>query len=400
MLRQAVVLVGGLGTRLGALTADTPKPMLPVGGEPFLDIVLRNLVRHGFDDILLLAQFHVEKIRDHYTAHPLTGAQLRVLEEGAPAGTGGALREAAPLLDEVFLLTNGDSIFDFNYLALYQIFQATQSTVSLGLCARPDVSRYGQVTLGEASAVTGYAEKNAAPGTPGLISGGVYIMSRDILEAIPTEGLVSLETDVMPGLVAKGSVSGAEFEGYFLDIGLPESYAQAQTEIPAWEPRRVVFFDRDGTLNHDEGYTHKIEDLSFLADVPDVIRRCNDAGRLVIVISNQAGIARGFYSPADVDRFHAEMNRRLQAFGAHIDGFFFCPHHPDGVVPELAVTCACRKPQTGLLDKAVAAWKINLDGAVMIGDSQGDLDAAHAFGIEALHTDGTNLAKLIEGVDL
>lgn len=400
MLRQAVILVGGLGTRLGALTADTPKPMLPVGGEPFLDIVLRNLVRHGFEDILLLAQFHVQKIRDHYESGHIKGARIRVLEESKPAGTGGALREAEPFLEEVFLLTNGDSIFDFNYLSLHETYVAGKSKVTLALREMPDVARYGQVTLGEGNQVVGYAEKSAPVGTSGLISGGVYIVSRDILDAIPSEGLVSLETDVMPGLVADQAVTGAVFEGYFLDIGLPESYAQAQDEIPAWESRRVVFFDRDGTLNHDDGYTHKIEDLVFLNDVPQVIRKCNDAGRLVIVVSNQAGIARGFYKAEQVDRFHKEMNRRLQAFGAHIDGFYFCPHHPEGVVPELAIPCVCRKPATGLLEQAVDGWKIDLDRAVLIGDNQTDIAAAQAFGIEALKTDGTDLAQLIEGIEL
>lgn len=400
MLRQAVVLVGGLGTRLGALTADTAKPMLPVKGEPFLDILLRNLARHGFEDILLLARHGAPEIHDHYASRRIPGTTVTVFEESAPAGTGGALREAGSRLDETFLLTNGDSLFDVNYLALLEVFTAAKSTVTLALNHVPDVARYGQVTLGDGGIVTRYAEKSAPPGTPGTISGGVYIVSRQILAAIPASGMVSLETDVMPGLVASGKVSGAQFEGYFLDIGLPESYAQAQSEIPAWEPRKVVFFDRDGTLNHDDGYTHKIADLQFLPGVPEAIRRCNDAGRLVIVITNQGGIARGFYQPEDVDRFHREMNRRLQAHGAHIDGFFFCPHHPDGAVPALSIPCQCRKPQTGMLKDACAQWKINLDGAVLIGDSERDLEAARAFGIDGLHTKGDDLLHLIEGIDL
>lgn len=399
MLRQAVVLIGGTGTRLGALTANMPKPMLRVGKEPFLDILLRNLARHGFDDILLLARHSVEVVRDHYAHNVIEGVSIRILEESQPAGTAGALREAAPFLQDVFLLTNGDSIFDFNYLALYEAFVTSQSTVTLSLCEVDDVARYGQVSLDPAGKVMTYAEKTGLPGTIGLISGGVYVISRDILNAIPA-GNVSLETEVMPKLVAQNKVSGAVFKGYFLDIGLPESYAQAQLDLPAWERRKVVFFDRDGTLNLDSGYTHKPEDLHFLPDVPQMIRRCNDAGRLVIVVTNQAGIARGFYSHDDVHLFHAEMNRQLQRFGAHIDGFYACPHHPEGSVAALAISCDCRKPGTGLLKKACLEWKIDLDDAIMIGDSSSDLAAAAAFGVRGLKTDGANLAQLLESVDL
>ncbi len=399
MLRQVVVLVGGLGTRLGALTVETPKPMLPVGSEPFLDILLRNLVRHGFRDVLLLAQHNAQKIRDHYAAHSFPGVSITVLEEGAPAGTGGALREAESYLDEVFLLTNGDSLFDFNYLALYQQFLKASCQCALALCEVSDISRYGQVVLDGSGRVVTYAEKSGAKNARGVISGGVYIMSRSVVDGIG-EGLVSLETDVLPGLVADGQVYGVVFEGYFLDIGLPESYAQAQDEIPQWEKRKVVFFDRDGTLNRDEGYTHKPEDLHFLPDVPDAIRKCNDAGRFVIVISNQAGIARGFYTVEQVDLFHDEINRQLQPYGAHIDAFYYCPHHPDGAVPDLSIECACRKPGTLLFQRAIEEWPLDLDEAVMIGDKSIDLAAAKAAGMRALQTDGENIKDLIEAVGL
>lgn len=399
MLRQVVVLVGGLGTRLGSLTAEIPKPMLPVGQEPFLDILLRNLVRFGFEDILLLARHNADKITSHYASHSFHGVSIRVLEESAPAGTGGALREAAPFLDDVFLLTNGDSLFDFNYLALYEKFIDAQSVVSLALCKVPDVARYGQVFLDGDGVVTHYGEKTGVAGTPGLISAGVYVISKQILSGI-ANGQVSFETDILPSLLLKNAVSGAVFEGYFLDIGLPESYAQAQVDLPSLERRKVAFFDRDGTLNFDEGYTHKVADLAFLPDVSQVIRRCNDAGRLVIVISNQAGIARGFYMEKDVHIFHAAMNQQLQASGAHIDAFYFCPHHPEGGLPELAVKCACRKPGVGLFENACADWNIDLDGAFMIGDRDSDLAAAKAFGIQAHKTNGTDLMSLIGSIDL
>lgn len=397
MLRQAVVLVGGLGTRLGELTASTPKPMLPVGDEPFLDILLRNIARHGIIEVLLLSRHRADVIRAHYARNPLPGLKMTILEEQSPAGTAGALREAAALLDDVFLLTNGDSLFDLNYLALHQGFDPATTDFSIALSEVPDVSRYGQVTLGAGERVVGYAEKNGCPGQPGLISGGVYIVSRRIIDEIGL-GMVSLESDVVPGLVARGRVKGRTFKGYFIDIGLPESYVQAQRELPAWERRPAVFLDRDGTLNRDKGYTHKLEDLAFLPHVPEAIRASNDAGRLVIVISNQAGIARGYYGAEQVELFHAEMNARLQAFGAHIDAFYFCPHHPEGVVQDLARTCDCRKPGTALFEQACSDWKIDLARSKMVGDKDIDILAARNFGIAGIRTTGNDMNQLIKRI--
>ena len=393
MLRQAIVLVGGLGTRLGPLTRDMPKPMLPVAGEPFLDILLRNIARHGVEDILLLARYQANKVRDHYASGRVGGASVRVLEETDRAGTGGALREAASALDEVFLLSNGDSFFDFNYLALMQQFARRKARLAIALREVPDVSRYGKVTVDAEGNVTSFAEKTASAEGAGLINGGVYVVSRHVLSQIGS-GEVSLETEVIPRLVQAGLVCGQRFDGYFLDIGLPETYDRAQRELPAVDRRKVVFMDRDGTLTHDDGYTHKVRDLIFLPGAVAAIRRLNDEGKLVIVLTNQAGIARGYFTEADTHRFHAAMQEALQAEGAHVDGFFFCPHHPD-----LSPPCCCRKPGTGLFSQAIKQFRIDLDGAVMIGDKPSDVEAAQAFGIRGIRTDGRNLAELCREIE-
>lgn len=397
MLRQAVVLVGGIGSRLGDLTAATPKPMLHVGGEPFLDILLRNIARYGISEVVLLSRHKADVIRSHYAENPLPGLRITICEEQSPAGTAGALREFAHVLDDTFLLTNGDSLFDFNYLALHQALDPVTTDFSIALCEVEDISRYGQVTLGTGERVKGYAEKNGLPRQSGLISGGVYIVSRRIVDDIGP-GMVSLETEVVPGLVERGRVSGKQFKGYFIDIGLPESYAQAQVEIPAWETRPAVFLDRDGTINRDDGYTHKPEDLSLLPHVAEAIRAINESGRLVIVISNQAGIARGFYSAEQVDLFHAELNATLQSFGAHIDAFYYCPHHPEGVVQDLGVTCDCRKPGTALFDMAYRDWKIDLGKSVMIGDKESDILAAQNYGLKGFRTTGNDMDTLVKRI--
>ncbi len=151
--------------------------------------------------------------------------------------------------------------------------------------------------------------------------------------------------------------------------------------------RPAAFLDRDGVLNVDHGYTHKPDQLEWIAGAPYAVRLLNEAGYAVIVITNQSGIARGYYEKAAVHQFHAHMQDALRAQGAHIDAFYFCPHHPDGSVKKLAVRCRCRKPNPGMLEQAAREWPIDLGRSFLIGDKDDDMAAAAAFHIRGIKFD-------------
>lgn len=148
--------------------------------------------------------------------------------------------------------------------------------------------------------------------------------------------------------------------------------------------RPAAFLDRDGVLNVDHGYTHKPEQLEWVEGAAEAVRLLNEAGYYVLVVTNQSGIARGFYDERAVKSFHAYMQERLSAQGAHIDAFYYCPHHPDGTVTSLAVRCRCRKPGPGMLEQAALEWPINIDASFLIGDKDDDMAAAAAFNIRGV----------------
>lgn len=148
--------------------------------------------------------------------------------------------------------------------------------------------------------------------------------------------------------------------------------------------RPAAFLDRDGVLNVDRGYTHLPEHLEWIDGAPEAVRLLNESDYTVIVVTNQSGVARGFYDEAAVRRFHAHMQAELERHGAHIDAFYYCPHHPDGTVEEYAVRCGCRKPGIGLLERATLEWPIDLSRSFLIGDKPDDLKAAAAFKIKGL----------------
>ena len=144
---------------------------------------------------------------------------------------------------------------------------------------------------------------------------------------------------------------------------------------------KAAFFDRDGTINVDIGYLHRPEDIVFIGGIPELIRKYNDEGWLVIVITNQSGIARGLFTEADMHRVHAAMNERLRnEYGAHIDAFYFCPH-----LPEITGECDCRKPRPGMFLQAIKDYDINPTQSVSFGDSERDEEATKAAGIPHFH---------------
>jgi D,D-heptose 1,7-bisphosphate phosphatase len=141
--------------------------------------------------------------------------------------------------------------------------------------------------------------------------------------------------------------------------------------------RSAAFFDRDGTINVNYGHVYKPADLTFVEGTPEVIRKYNDAHIPVIVVTNQAGIAKGMYTEADMHRFNSHMNRCLrEKYNAHIDAFYFCPHHPD-----YTGECDCRKPQPGMFFRAAKDWNIDLTKSIMYGDKESDKQAAERAGI-------------------
>jgi D-glycero-D-manno-heptose 1,7-bisphosphate phosphatase len=168
----------------------------------------------------------------------------------------------------------------------------------------------------------------------------------------------------------------------------------ADTPRSALPIRPAAFFDRDGVLNVDIGYTHKPEQLQWIDGAPEAIRLLNDTGYYVIVITNQSGIARGYFDEAAVQRFHAQMQDGLHAHGAHIDAFYYCPHHPDGTVKKFAVQCRCRKPGTGLLEQAAQEWPIDRRASFLIGDKEADLTAAAEFRIRGIKFDAKTMSLL------
>jgi D-glycero-D-manno-heptose 1,7-bisphosphate phosphatase len=163
-------------------------------------------------------------------------------------------------------------------------------------------------------------------------------------------------------------------------------------------PRPTAFLDRDGVLNVDEGFVHKPEQVRWVEGAKEAVRFLNARGYLVIVITNQSGVARGLFGEEEVQALHGWMNRELQAHGAHVDAFYYCPHHPDGAREPYRRLCGCRKPAPGMLQRAMADWPVDPARSFLIGDHARDLGAAEAAGVPGFLFKGGNLLEMVRGM--
>lgn len=228
----AVVLAGGLGSRLASLVRDVPKPMAPVAGRPFLEHLLAHLSLHGFRNVVLCTCHLAEKIETHFADGSGLGLRIRYSRETQPLGTGGAVRAALDLLPAggTVLVMNGDSFCPVDLTAMRACHQRRPaSRVTMAITRVEEASRYGSLDYdAETSRILAFREKSPEAASSGWINAGMYMCGRDAIGELPTGVPLSLERDWFPALCRHGALYGFVHEGPFLDIGTPDAYRSAE----------------------------------------------------------------------------------------------------------------------------------------------------------------------------
>jgi mannose-1-phosphate guanylyltransferase len=228
---QAVILVGGQGTRLRPLTSRVPKPAVRLVDRPFIVYMLEWLRGHGVEEVIMSCGFLADGLREVLGDGSRAGVRLRFVQEPEPRGTAGALKLAEPMLDERFLMLNGDVLTDIDLTAQIAQHESTGARATLALVPVPDPSAYGLVVLREDRSVREFVEKPSAEDLPSnLISAGAYVLEREILDLVAPERNVSIEREVWPRLVDDG-LYGFPSDSYWMDIGTPARYLQGTFDI-------------------------------------------------------------------------------------------------------------------------------------------------------------------------
>lgn len=358
--------------------------------RPFVDILIDEALRRGFTNILLLAGHAAEVVEAYAAARNLPqGISLEVIVESEPLGTGGAVCNAWDLLDDRFLLMNGDTWFDFNWLDL-AVVPAKGAVVAARQI--PSADRYEHLKIDASGSVKAILPRGTHEGEA-TINGGLYVLDKADLTGF--ENKFSIEADLLPRLVAQGRLTARVHTGFFIDIGVPDSLAQARQTIANRMHRPALFLDRDGVLNHDDHYVGSHNRLRWMDGAASAVRAANDAGAYVFVVTNQAGVAKGHYTESDVQALHHWMAQQLRVIGAHVDDWRYCPYHADATVPAYRRHHPWRKPEPGMLLDLMQNWPVDKERSLMVGDQPSDLAAATAAGIPAQLFSGGNLNKAV-----
>jgi mannose-1-phosphate guanylyltransferase / phosphomannomutase len=392
---QVVILGGGRGTRLGEYTQAIPKPMVAIGGRPNLEHQILLAKRYGFTEVLLLVSHLADRIKSYFGCGERFGVEIAYCVENPPLGTAGALHHADKLLKDHFLVLYGDVFIECDLARLWADHANNRALATLVVHPNdhPEDSDLVEANAdGEISAIFPKPRPNNQY-LSNRVNAGVAVFERKILTTIPPGRHLDLARDIFPTLARDGKLRAYHSAEYFKDFGTPDRLARVRLDFDAGKTTRLsrehlrpaVFLDRDGVINQEVSHLSDPVQMELISGAAEAIRRLNEAGFLVIVVTNQPVVARGECTFDTLRLIHNKMETLLGRKRAWIDALYFCPHHPDkgfaGEVVELKMDCDCRKPKTGMFNQAVKDWNISLSSSYSVGDSRRDVIAARRMGI-------------------
>lgn len=397
---QAVILAGGMGTRLAERLNGRPKPLVDVAGIPLLSRQIETLKANGVDRVLLLINHAADQIARFCAENENFGIDVQLKNDGEPLGTAGALLASFEALDERFLVVYGDTLFAIDVERMVSAHVTAKADLTLLVHPNDHPADSDLIMVDDVDYVTGFRSYPHLPNVnfANLVNAAFYVVEKTALASrrhfrTPSD----LAKHLFPELVDSGARIFAyrSFE-YIKDLGTPARLDQVQSDLEsgrvdqcqAHVPQRCVFLDRDGTLNAHIGYVRSREELSLLPDAGSALRRLNKSNWRVAIVTNQPVIARGDCTAEDLRLIHNKLETALGREGAFVDGIWLCPHHPHsgyaGERPELKIDCDCRKPKPGLIFEAGAALNADLARSWLVGDSTSDLLAARRAGVTSI----------------
>jgi histidinol-phosphate phosphatase family protein len=376
--RQAVIVAGGRGTRLGPLTDDTPKALLPVGGKPFIGWLLELLSDRGFEEVVLLLGYRAEDIEQYCGDGRRWGLRVRSVVSDPADETGRRVAGASEHLDDTFLYMYCDNLWPMPFDDMWQRHVALGRKAMVTVYANDDDFTRSNVRVGDADQVLAYDPTRSAAGLRG-VEIGYGIFPRAVVGFLDGSN-VAFQHAVLPPLIERGELSAFVTRHRYYSIGTPERLPITESYV-AGAP--AVILDRDGVLNAKPPratYVTSWNEWHWLPGALEALALLSEVGFRVFVVSNQAGIGRGVMTEKDLEAIHGRMVEEVVAAGGRIDAIYHCPHDWDE-------GCECRKPSPGMLFQVQREQHIDLTRTPFIGDDSRDAEAAAAAGAPSLMVD-------------
>jgi len=395
-IRQAIVLAGGLGTRLRSEIGEFPKPLASINGEPFLTFVFKYLQKNGINKVVLSVGYKWELIQEKY-GNKWNDISIEYAVEDKRLGTGGAIKLAMKYIEaDDFYVLNGDTLFDINLLTLEEFHFRKNAQCSVALKEMFKVDRYGCVDVKfeddnqTEGKIIAFQEKEYRDKT--IINGGIYCLNKSILNDFPSDDVFSFESDYLEIDTANKSIYGKLFDEYFIDIGIPEDYKafeskvkQDQLPLPPFNQLPInkswtLFLDRDGVFNHQiiDDYVKQVHELKIIDGVPQAIADFTKIFGKILVVTNQQGIGKGVMTEDDLHHLNGYIVNLVETYGGKIDKIYFAPQLREK-------NSNYRKKGTGMGLHAKHDYPdIDFSKSILIGDSESDIEFGMKLGMKTV----------------
>jgi len=370
-----------------------PVSLMSCAGRPFLAWLLRELQRFGVEEFVFLTEVHLPEIvvaiegLQVFLPKP---ADMLISYTPCGYGTGGALLHARQHLRERFLFCHANVLFSCNLSHFLRFAgQGHWLLLNTGRQADVHVTEADKVSLNFENG----KDREIAPGMT-----GVCLFEASIFETLTKN--CSLQDGVLPGLAQHGDLNGVRLAGTCYQVSDVHDLAKVGRQLPGILHRPAVFLDRDGVINRDFGWVGTRERFEWEPGALDAIGRITEAGYHVFIVTNQSGIARGFYSEEDLQQLMVWVIDTIRQHGGTVDEWRYCPMHPEAQIEQYRGASEDRKPAPGMIVDLLNRWEVDPDCCILFGDQPSDMQAARAAGIEGMPVGVRSLSDLIVGEDI
>ena len=399
-MKEAIILAGGLGTRLQQVLPDVPKCMAPVAGRPFLFYVINYLRSHGVEKFIFSLGYKHELVTQ-YLKEQFSTLDYKNSIETEPLGTGGAIKLACDKVSgKSVFVANGDTLFKVNISGMATFHNQHHSDCTLALKPMMNFNRYGVVELNQDDSIKSFKEKKHYK--TGLINGGLYALniSKFLEEDLPIK--FSFEKEYLEKFYPHKKMYGFRQDEYFIDIGIPEDYKRAGEELKSTtldlkkiDKQWTLFLDRDGVINNEKelDYILNWDEFSFYNGTTEAIKKFSEKFGTIIIITNQRGVGKGLMKESALSDIHTRMLNEITVAGGRIDKIYYCTdineNHPQ------------RKPNPGMAFEAKKDFPaIDFSKSVIVGNRLSDMKFGRNAGMFTVYISTTHPEEGISHQDI
>ena len=362
--RQAVILSGGKGTRLKQVSKNVPKPLIKLDGVSFLKYQINYLSQFPFQEIVLLCGYKQKKFKNFVDNIKHKKIPVKIICEDKLLGTGGAIINAKKYLDDIFFLCNGDTFFQINLIDFFYKFTQEKSDGIIALKKSNKDNRYSEVKVNK-NRITLFSDLPVKKNK--LYNCGYYFFKKKIFFGKKIKK--SLENEMLPNICKKYKISYKTFNDKLLDIGIPKDLKYAEKYFEKFNKRKFILLDRDGVINKENNYVHKWKDFKLIPGIIKLLKNLNKKKIPIFIVSNQAGVGKGYYKISDVENLHNKFINLLISKKIFINQIYYCCHHKNATIKKYKKNCSFRKPNNFFFKLIKKSWNLKSNNAILIEDN-------------------------------